>query len=172
VELIETDFLKGGAGNLNPTKDQLARAWQDVTHLPLVECIAFIERRLDRVIEILDTERGWSVWVPVTAEFYQQAEPDDTDWPLLLRCVAGQGRGNRTTGLHFHARNDRSCWLWMVWREFYDRVGRGVLKADIENLQRVAAISGQADGVVRDLAKRRLIRSRPASSKLRRLAKP
>nr|MBA3584101.1 hypothetical protein [Gemmatimonadota bacterium] len=86
ADMIETDFLRHGAGNLSPTYDQLARSWQDLTHAPLLDSIAFVRRSIDTVLRELDEGRAWSCYTKVTQAFYDtEHEPDDTDWRLLLR---------------------------------------------------------------------------------------
>lgn len=136
AEMIDKQFLKVGGGNLNPTLDELAIAWQTLTSVSLIDALDFVNRRMPRALAVLE-QAGWGVWVPYTSTFRTRgfAEPDDSDWAVLLSCVAGQGLGAQTVGYHFHVPASQECWMWEVWRDFYDKVGQGALQASRDNLR-------------------------------------
>jgi hypothetical protein len=160
ADLIDDDFLKAGAGNLNPTYDQLARAWQDESGMSLIDSIGFIDRHLPAAIRLLEG-RAWGVWVPFTTRFLElDAEPDDSDWRLLTACVAGQGKGQAAVGIHFHVPSDENCWMWMVWRDFFDKVGNGVKEKSRQNIALVKDDNSQPDEFVDLMSARRLAASK------------
>lgn len=171
ADMIETEFLRHGAGNLSPTYDQLARAWQDLTHASLFDSITFVRRSIDTVLRELDEGRAWSCVTKVTTTFYAaDHEPDDTDWLLLLRCVAGYGKSQQAVGIHFHINGEKECWPWQLAMAHRELVEKGVGRSINGRLTRVAEAALQPPEVIQRLATARMAAARASTKEMRQLA--